>query len=117
MPRFDSFVKKPLDVFEYTADHVKELQKCSEDFWYFIKYVKIVHPDKGRIPFEPYPFQKEILNTVLDERFSVILCPRQVGKCVSHNSMISLRNKKTDQIEDIAIGDLYKKVSNERLQS
>lgn len=76
----DTYVKKPLEPVAYTAEMLLELQRCSEDIQYFLKYVKIVHPDKGRIPFDPYPFQKVILSTVKENRFSVILCARQAGK-------------------------------------
>jgi intein/homing endonuclease len=76
----DTFVKKPLELVEYTPERLLELKRCSEDITHFLKYVRIVHPDLGRIPFNPYDFQKQILRTVMDNRFSVILCARQAGK-------------------------------------
>lgn len=76
----DVYIKKPLGIVEYTPEMLLELKHCSEDIQYFLKYVKIVHPDRGRIQFEPYDFQKQILQTVKDNRFSVILCARQAGK-------------------------------------
>jgi hypothetical protein len=105
----DEYVKAPLSTYEYTAEEVKELDRCAKDFWHFIKYVKIVHPDRGRIAFDPYPFQVEVLKVMLSTRFSILCLARQCGKCLCSNTMITLRNKKTGQIEEIAIGDLFDK--------
>jgi len=80
MPKYDSFVKKPLAEYDYSLEEVQELQKCSESIWPFLKHVKIVHPDKGRIVFKPYAYQKKLLETVLDNRFNVFLLSRQSGK-------------------------------------
>ena len=107
--RFDKFVKSPLDVFEYTPEHIKELDKCSKDFWHFIEYVKIVHPDRGRIKFEPYPFQKTILGEIKDSKYVILNLCRQCGKCSEYNTKVTIRNKKTGKIEEISIGELYNK--------
>ena len=80
MPKYDSFVKKPLAEYDYSVEEIKELQKCSESIWPFLKHVKIVHPDRGRIFFKPYAYQKKLLETVLDNRFNVFLLSRQSGK-------------------------------------
>lgn len=78
--KYSDYVKKPFEECEYTPEQISELAYCSEDIDEFLKYVKIIHPDRGKIIFEPYDFQYEILNTVQDNRFSVILCARQSGK-------------------------------------
>lgn len=66
---------------EYTPEQVEEYMKCAEDPFYFIeKYIKIVNVDKGLIPMELYDFQKKIIKTVHENRFSVFLMARQVGK-------------------------------------
>jgi hypothetical protein len=107
--RFDKFVKSPLGVFEYTPEHIKELDLCSKDFWHFINYVKIVHPDRGRIKFEPYPFQKTILGEIKDSKYVILNLCRQCGKCLESLTKITIRNKKTGEIEEISISDLYEK--------
>lgn len=78
--KYDNFVKKPDEQFEYEPFHINELLKCSSDINNFLKYVKIVHPDRGRIEFVPYSFQKKILHKLQNNRFSVFLCSRQCGK-------------------------------------
>lgn len=103
----DNYVKQPLAPVEYTPEMLQELKRCSEDIQHFLKYVKIVHPDKGRIDFEPYDFQRKILQTVKDNRFAVILCSRQAGKCVQSDTKITVKNKKTGFVETASIGDFY----------
>lgn len=66
---------------EWTPEQVKEYIKCARDPVYFIEnYVKIVHVDRGLVPFEPYTFQKDMLSTFYRERFTICKMPRQVGK-------------------------------------
>lgn len=78
--KYNEYVKKPQSKFEYTPKLIKELDACERNLTPFLKYVKIVHPDKGRIRFEPREFQKTILETIKNNRFTVALCSRQVGK-------------------------------------
>jgi hypothetical protein len=51
--KYDKNIKKPHQKLEYTSEMIQELEKCSEDFFYFCKYVKVRHPDKGRITYVP----------------------------------------------------------------
>jgi hypothetical protein len=106
--RYSETVKKPMSEHEYTPEQILELNECSEDVRKFLKYVKIVHPDKGIITFEPYDFQEQILTNLQNNRFNVVLASRQSGKCLSYNSTISVRHKKTGEIKEIFIGDLFK---------
>ena len=55
--------------------------KCLEDPKYFIEnYLKIVSIDKGLIPFEMYDFQRKMVDTFHDNRFTICKLPRQSGK-------------------------------------
>jgi len=66
---------------EWTKEQIQEYIKCAKDPVYFIEnYVKIVHVDKGLIPFAPYDFQKEIIRKADQDRFVICKMPRQVGK-------------------------------------
>ena len=66
---------------EFTPAEVKEFIKCSKDPIYFIqKYVKIVSIDEGLVPFNLYPFQKDIVGTFHKNRFTICKLPRQSGK-------------------------------------
>jgi Terminase large subunit, T4likevirus-type, N-terminal/Terminase RNaseH-like domain len=66
---------------EYTEEQLQEYIKCSQDPIYFLtSYVKVVHVDKGEIPFDLYPFQKEMIKTIHQNRRVVGRIGRQSGK-------------------------------------
>lgn len=66
---------------QYTAEQLEEWIKCSQDPVYFIKnYMKIVHVDRGVIPFDLYPFQEEYVNVMNNNRHTIAKWPRQSGK-------------------------------------
>lgn len=86
--KYSEFIKKPGEELEYSADMIRELQRCQEDIWNFLPYIKIIHPDKGIIVFEPYDFQKQILRNLQDNRFNVILASRQSGKTTTISAYV-----------------------------
>lgn len=79
--KYDSSVKRPLEKMEYTQKQVMELKECSESIFSFLKYVKIIHPDKGEVNFSEYiyPHQKDMLKKFVNDRFHVCLLPRQIS--------------------------------------
>ena len=66
---------------EFTAEQILEYQKCAEDPIYFMTtYIQIVSLDEGLVPFKMYEFQKHIVRTIHDNRFTICKLPRQSGK-------------------------------------
>ena len=66
---------------EFTQEQIIEFEKCSKDPLYFIQnYVKIVSLDEGLVPFKMYGFQKEMIGTMHNNRFTICKLPRQSGK-------------------------------------
>jgi hypothetical protein len=64
-----------------TQDDVREYVKCKNDPIYFAQnYVKIITLDRGFIPIDLYPFQKQTIQDIEDNRFVVMKAGRQVGK-------------------------------------
>lgn len=58
----------------------KEILKCGKDPSYFLdNYAKIVHQERGIIPFKTFKFQKDLLKDFHDFRYNVILKGRQLG--------------------------------------
>ena len=73
----------------FTSEQVEEVIKCSQDVVYFIKnYVKIINLDEGLVPFDMYPFQEDMANTISDNRFTVIKTCRQAGKTTTAAAVI-----------------------------
>ena len=65
----------------FTQAEIDEFKKCAADPIYFaVTYIRIVNVDKGLMPFEMWDFQKEMLKTFHENRFSICKLPRQVGK-------------------------------------
>lgn len=74
-------LKKSYVPLEWTQDNIKEFIRCTRDPQYFIEtYVKIINIDKGLVSFEPYKFQKDLIQKATSERFVICKMPRQVGK-------------------------------------
>lgn len=73
--------KRPNAKSSYTEDSLTDLILCIEDPHYFMrKFVKIQHPMRGALPFEPYPFQEDLINGFFENRFCIALTARQMGK-------------------------------------
>ena len=64
----------------FTEEQVEEYIKCSKDPIYFAKYIKIITLDEGVVPFKMYDFQEDMIRTFHQNRFTIMKCPRQVGK-------------------------------------
>ena len=65
----------------YTQQEIDEFVKCADDPVYFAtKYMRIINVDRGLMPFEMWDFQREMLKTFHENRFSICKLPRQVGK-------------------------------------
>ena len=74
-------LKKVNTAVEFTKDDIKEYHKCAQDPLYFIEnYVQIVSLDEGLVPFKMYNFQRGMVDTMHDNRFSIFKLPRQSGK-------------------------------------
>ena len=74
---------------EWTKDQILEYQKCMKDPLYFIgNYIRIVSLDEGLVPFKMFPFQKEMVGTVHNNRFTICKMPRQSGKSTTLVSYI-----------------------------
>jgi hypothetical protein len=74
-------LKKVNTPVEFTKDNIKEYKKCEKDPIYFMmNYVQVVSLDEGLVPFKMWDFQKHIVRTIHDNRFTICKLPRQSGK-------------------------------------
>ena len=65
----------------FSKQQIQEVLHCLDDPKYFIEnYLKIVTIDKGLVPFEMYDFQKNMVDTFHENRFTICKLPRQSGK-------------------------------------
>lgn len=66
---------------EYEHWMLEEIAKCRDDIEYFCrKYLKVVDMDRGIVPFQLYDYQVEMMDLMDEERFTIFLTARQMGK-------------------------------------
>jgi hypothetical protein len=74
-------IKRAFAESEYTPESVQELVKCRNDPVYFIRnYVYLQHPSKGKMLFNLYDYQEELIESLLNNRWVITLMSRQMGK-------------------------------------
>jgi len=88
MSNTPSLVKNPYTKTVFKTD--KELQdfiKCCDPdtgYLYFMdNFFMIQHPTKGSMVYHPWPYQKRLIETYHNYRYSISLMPRQSGKSTS----------------------------------
>ena len=81
--------QQQIDEFVACCDQVTGHLYFMDNFFY------IQHPTKGSMVYHPWDYQKRLIHTYHNYRFSISLMPRQSGKCLSGNSVINIRNNIT----------------------
>jgi hypothetical protein len=77
-------LKKPNTNVDWTPELIDEYVRCSRNPVYFIEtYMKIVHVDRGLIPFKLYDYQHDMVNSFNLERNTIVVSARQSGKSVT----------------------------------
>ena len=67
----------------WTPELLQEYVKCSQDPIYFCEtYMKIINVDDGLVPFKLYDYQKEMMMSMADNRYTIITTARQIGKAL-----------------------------------
>lgn len=77
----NSQLKKKNVVTSYTEKQISEYTKCYQDVLYFVKnYVYIISLDKGRVLFDLYDFQLDMIDKFQKNRYVISCLARQLGK-------------------------------------
>jgi hypothetical protein len=99
---------------------IEEVIKCAKNFFYFChRYVKILHPKFGTIPFVLYKYQRRVIEEYGSNRFNMISKFRQGGlstvsvlwglwKCMFQKDQQIYFLSKTDR-EALVAGDIARK--------
>jgi len=99
---------------------IEEVIKCAQNFFYFChRYVKILHPKFGTIPFILYKYQRRVIQEYETKRFNMISKFRQGGlstvsvlwglwKCMFQKDQQIYFLSKTDR-EALVAGDIARK--------
>lgn len=62
-----------------TRDELELLAKVPNDVFLFSTLIFVIHPIRGKVHFNLYPYQKSVLYQFIKDRFNVILKFRQAG--------------------------------------
>ena len=80
-------VKKPHQTESFTQEQLIEFAKCADPIngpeYFMSNYFFIQHPTKGRMLYAPFEYQKRLIHSYHNYRFSISLMPRQTGKSTS----------------------------------
>lgn len=87
--------------FEYTPEEIIEIDKCSKDVVYFTNRHGVSMTDDGVVRIKLRDYQRNILEMYQQERFSCLLASRQIGKCITSQSLITIKDNKTGIISTI----------------
>lgn len=62
-----------------TREELSNLSRVTVDVFFFSLFCYVIHPVRGKVRFELYPFQKSVLYNFIAQRFNIILKFRQAG--------------------------------------
>lgn len=86
-PNETSIVKSPYQQVNMTEDQIIEFVRCADPVtgpqYFMDHYFFIQHPVKGKMLYHPFEYQKKLIDTYHQNRFSISLMPRQTGKSTS----------------------------------
>lgn len=80
-------VKAPHKRQAFTEEQLKEFIKCADPVtgpqYFMDNFFYIQHPTKGKMLYHPFDYQKRLIDTYHNFRFSISMMPRQTGKSTS----------------------------------
>jgi hypothetical protein len=79
--RGNETLKKTGIPIEWTPERIFEYQRCAEDPVYFAeRYMKVVESDMGLVTIKLFDYQKEMIQSMMEHRFTIIATSRRAGK-------------------------------------
>lgn len=104
-------IKRSGVVHSFTEEQAREYAKCMKDPIYFINtYIKMNTLDHGVRNITLYPYQEKLIDVYMNNRFSIVVAPRQSSKCCLISTNMNIRNKKTGETLTLSIGELYERI-------
>jgi len=77
-------VKRPHQQEKYTIQQLKDFATCANPksgiLHFLSNYFYVQHTTRGRIKYQPYEFQLRLIDIYHQNRFSINMLPRQMGK-------------------------------------
>jgi hypothetical protein len=80
-------IKQPHKRQTFTEHELEEFMRCADPVtgpvYFMDNYFYIQHPTRGKMLYHPYEYQKKLIHTYHNYRFSISMMPRQTGKSTS----------------------------------
>ena len=80
-------VKAPHRKELYTEQEIQEFALCADPvtgpLYFMDHFFYIQHPTRGKMIYHPFDYQKRLIETYHNYRYSISLMPRQTGKSTS----------------------------------
>lgn len=92
-------------VYTYTDMELDEIKKCRKDIVYFADNYCHVMTDDGVRNIILRDYQKEVLKALQKNRFNIYLAARQVGKCLTFSTPITI--SRGSKVIKTTLGQLY----------
>lgn len=99
--------RKPDLYYEYSDFELSEIQKCADSVLYFANNYAYTMTDGGMTQIKLRDYQEEVLDIYQNNKEVVFMASRQIGKCVTGDTMINVRHKQTKEVKQIQIQQLY----------
>lgn len=82
-----TLVKAPYRRQHWTDKQLEEFMKCADPDtgpqYFMDNFFHIQHPTKGKMLYHPFEYQKRLIDTYHNNRYSISMMPRQTGKSTS----------------------------------
>jgi hypothetical protein len=82
-----TLVKTPYKRTVFTDDQLREFMACADPVtgpqYFMDNFFYIQHPTRGKMLYHPFDYQKRLIDTYHNYRFSISMMPRQTGKSTS----------------------------------
>ena len=82
-----TLVKAPYRRQHWTDEQLQEFMACADPVtgpeYFMDHFFHIQHPTKGKMLYHPFDYQKRLINTYHNYRYSISMMPRQTGKSTS----------------------------------
>jgi hypothetical protein len=82
-----ALVKSPHRKEIYTEQQLEEFAACADPvtgpLYFMDNFFYIQHPTRGKMLYHPFDYQKKLIHTYHNYRYSISLMPRQTGKSTS----------------------------------
>lgn len=93
--------------FAMTPEEIEEYIKCKLSVYYFAEHYCKIKLDDGTVgQMTLRDYQKDIIRLYTENRYSILMASRQVGKCLIFNTLLNIKDENS-YVFTMSLGRLY----------